>query len=154
MMGVLMAIFRTRGLVVLAVLTVTAVSAGAWAGRNGSIISERSDLEVVFGSYHCGMGQGSGFAWAFLQSTGDLVPEDFFVQRNIRSADEPQEFCVGLASHARQVVQDAGCRVGPDETMIDETGASVDFSFVCHDQRSRLTKFLADLGSSVLVAIP
>ena len=111
-------------------------------------------MEVLFGSYHCGMGQGEGFAWASFQSTGDLVPDYITVQRNIRSGGEPQEVCMGLASDAHQIIQAAGCSVGTNETRADETGASINFAFVCHDQRSRLTQILADLGSSVIVAVP
>ena len=151
-----MKISRTCGLTILAGVAVIAVSVSAWADRSGSIISGQADVEVLFGSYHCGMGQeGEGFAWATFQSTGDLVPDNFFfVQRNIRSGGEPQEVCMGLASDSHQIVQAAGCRVGPNETRADETGASINFAFVCHDQRSSLTQILADLGSSVIVAVP
>ena len=149
-----MKISRTCGLTILAGVAVIAVSVSAWADRSGSIISGQADVEVLFGSYHCGMGQGEGFAWASFQSTGDLVPDYITVQRNIRSGGEPQEVCMGLASDAHQIIQAAGCSVGTNETRADETGASINFAFVCHDQRSSLTQILADLGSSVIVAVP
>jgi hypothetical protein len=131
-----------------------AVSVSAWGSRGDWAIPGRPDLQVIFGSYHCGMGQGEGFVWASFQSTGDLVPADFIVQRGIRSSGEPGEVCAGLTSGARRIVRAVGCRVGPDETRSDETGASIDFGFVCHDERSRLTRVLADLGSSVVLAAP
>jgi hypothetical protein len=91
---------------------------------------------------------------AFVQSTGDLVRDDFFVQRQIGAVAEPQAVCAGLTSGARQIVQAAGCSAGPDETRSDEAGTSIDFAFVCHDQRPRLTQILADLGSSIVLAVP
>ena len=36
---------------------------------------------MVFGSVHCGLGEGEGFATASLQSTGDLAREPMLVQQ-------------------------------------------------------------------------
>lgn len=146
--------FRTVALGLGVAFAFLASTAAAWADPSSSPGAPRPDVDVLFGSYHCGFGQGEGFVWATFQSTGDLVPDDFSLQRSLRSANDPQEVCTALTSAAREVVQTAGCSLGTNETRTDESGASIDFAFVCHDRRSSLTQTLADLGSSILLALP
>jgi hypothetical protein len=143
-----MNILRSRPLTALAAIAVITGSVSAHAGST-------SGAEVMAGWYQCGIGEGGqGFVWTSFQSTGDLLPESFSLQREIHAAANPQETCGALAAGAHQIVQAAGCTVGPHQASVDESGASDGFSFLCHDQRSRLTQILADLGSSILTTAP
>ena len=149
-----MAIFRIAGSGLVIAFALLAVTLSAWADRSDSPGAPSTNIDVLFGSYHCGMGQGEGFVWATFQSTGALVPDDFYIQRNLRSENDPREICTTLTSAGREVVQSAGCNLGPNEPRTDETGVAIDFAFVCRDRRSTLTRILADLGSSILLATP
>ncbi len=91
----LVTIFRTFGLGLVVASASLALSLSAWADRSVSPGASRTERDVLFGSYHCGMGQGEGFVWATFQSTGDLVPDDFYIQRNLRLANDPQEVYLG-----------------------------------------------------------
>jgi hypothetical protein len=143
-----MKLVRSRPRTALAALVVIASAVTAQAGTT-------SEVEVMTGWYHCGVGQeGQGFTWTSFQSTGDFLPENYSLQREIHSAGSPQEICAALAGGVHQIVQAAGCTVGPHRTSTTESGASNDFAFVCHDQRSRLKQLLTDLGSSILTTAP